>query len=61
MNLESIAGKRWILLIFFVAGLALYLTALDNGFYCDDGHQITENTFIRTLSTIPRFFYEADV
>ncbi|MBI5756474.1 MAG: tetratricopeptide repeat protein [Nitrospirae bacterium] len=45
-----------ILLLFGIAGLILYSTALDSVFTYDDAHQILQNSSIRSLTGIPSFF-----
>jgi Tfp pilus assembly protein PilF len=55
---KKISNPWSILLIFIGIGVSLYGNALDNGFYYDDIHQIVENPFTRSLSSIPQFFID---
>jgi tetratricopeptide (TPR) repeat protein len=58
MKFAQNVHSGWVLLVFMIGGLILFGTALDNGFYLDDSHQITKNSFIRSLDSIPSFFVE---
>ena len=40
--------------------LAAYANSLHNSFHFDDGHVISNNLYIRSLSNIPRYFVDAD-
>ena len=39
--------------------LAAYANHFHNGFHFDDGHSIVENTFVRDIRNIPRYFRDA--
>jgi protein O-mannosyl-transferase len=43
---------------FFILLIIAYSNHFNNGFYFDDYHTIIENTYVRSLSNIPQFFYD---
>ena len=47
-------NTRWLWIL--LAGGAVYLNSLQNGFHYDDSHAIVENPHLRSLAEIPRFF-----
>ena len=51
------AFRNWVLFL-LVAVIAAYANHFFNGFHFDDFHAIVNNTYIRSLRNIPRFFID---
>src|SRR4029079_3097479 len=59
----GMSARNYTALLCSAAALVLLLAAsanhFHNGFHFDDGHSIVENTFVRDIGNIPRFFRDA--
>ena len=54
-------GSLWGYLTVASLGALVYAGSLDNAFQYDDIHSIVENPHIRSLGTIPAFFYQPEL